>query len=159
MKLSSNQPAAVTERPDWTFRLLVAALFTVACWLLAMPFVPTIARCTMQRFHLQTDSFAMWAIQQPIPPMYSFANTTEVWNGPPNQGQAPAGKLDSQTVNHFPTRMFSFADGRARFLRDSSSKWFVLRSAYRGRSVSSVYRLDRVADSGWTATLIKENGS
>mgnify|MGYP001820419556 FL=1 len=148
------------QRPDWMYRILVTALLLVAVWLLAMPWVPAIARCTMKRFHLQTDSFAAWAIQQPIPPMYSFANTTEVRNRPPISADQPASEssgssednavLAGRFINHFPTREFTFANGRVRHLLDRSSRWFVFRSAYRGQTVESVYRLDPAAEHGWT---------
>jgi hypothetical protein len=152
------------QRPDWMFRILVTALFSVAVWLLAMPWVPAIARCTMNRFHLQTDSFAAWAIQQPIPPMYSFANTTEVRSrspkSPSQRALEPAGSkednavLASRFINHFPTREFTFANARVRHLLDRSSRWFVLRSAYRGQTVESLYRLDPVEEKGWTVTRV-----
>jgi hypothetical protein len=157
-----------TARPDWLFRTLVTALFAVALWLLAMPWVPAIARCTMQRFHLKTSSFGAWAIQQPIPPMYSFANTTEVRSRPPvtaaDRSTDPTvesendGVLASRTINHFPTREFTFASSRVRYLRDRSSKWFVLRSTYRGQTIESLYRLDP-EERGWSVKRMTDNVS
>jgi hypothetical protein len=137
----------------------VTALFAVAVWLLAMPWLPVIARCTMQRFHLQTESFAAWAIQQPIPPMYSFANTTEVRSLPPvsqetgSPIEAGPAVLAGRMINHFPTREFTFANARVRYLQADASRWFVLRSKYRGQSIQSVYRLDRSDDGGWQVML------
>lgn len=139
--------------PDWFYRILVSALAAVAIWLLAMPWVPTIAGCTMRRFHLQSDSFAVWAIQQPIPPMYSFANTAQVRTSAPTGDQD--GVLENRMINHFPTRMFTFANGRARYLLDDSDKWFVFQSSYRGQQVNSVYRLESHPDGGWISTSIK----
>ena len=163
----SDRPEA--QRPDWMFRILVTALLSVAVWLLAMPWVPAIARCTMNRFHLQTDSFAAWAIQQPIPPMYSFANTTEVRNRSPNSpdqhASEPTGSSEDNAVlagrfiNHFPTREFTFANARVRHLLDRSSRWFVLRSTYRGQTVESLYRLDPAAEKGWTVTRLDHKQS
>jgi hypothetical protein len=171
-------------KPDWFYRSLVAGLLVVAVWLLAMPWVPAIARSTMQRFHLRTDSFTAWAIQQPIPPMYSFANTTEVRNQPPASlayrspaargvivteatdvepaspsDLAPAAVVAGRMINHFPTREFTFANARVRYLRDGRSKWFVLRSRYRGQTVESIYRLEPSEGPGWTATLIEPQDS
>lgn len=166
---------------DWFYRLLVVVVFLVGVWLLAMPWTPAIARCTMKRFHLQTNSFAAWAIQQPIPPMYSFANRTEVRSGPPvvadrwpaehsleltgQDQREPSSPSDqefsevvaSRMINHFPTREFTFANARVRYLRDRRSMWFVLRSSYRGQEIRSVYRLDPCDDEGWTATLIESD--
>ncbi len=177
------------QRPDWAFRILVTALMSVAVWLLAMPWVPAIAGLTMHRFHLRTGSFAAWAIQQPIPPMYSFANTTEVWLSPPeadletshqaspleqsesivleravggedvHPGATSGSIIKGRMINHFPTREFTFANARVRYLRDRERKWFVLRSTYRGQTLKSVYRLDPAPDLGWTATLLDDNKS
>ena len=147
----------------------MTALFLVAGWLLAMPWVPAIARCTMNRFHLQTGTFVGWAIQQPIPPMYSFANTTEVRSRSPSEAadrsdelptsSGDSAVLASRFINHFPTREFTFANARIRYLRDRSSRWFVLRSAYRGQTVASLYRLDPVAEHGWSATRVVDEQS
>jgi hypothetical protein len=181
----NNSRDISTRRPDWLFRVLVTALFAVAGWLLAMPFVPGIAHCTMRRFHLQTNSFATWALQQPIPPMYSFANTTEVRDRPPevatpsllespvldsqvgeeNSRQfsgkhSSAGRIAGRMINHFPTREFTFANARVRYLNgDRTSKWYVLKSTYLGQSVQSVYRLDPFEDGGWTVKLIEHESS
>jgi hypothetical protein len=161
----ADQPSTASgfpsRRPDWSFRFLVTALFAVGVWLLAMPFFPAIARCTMQRFHLQTGSFAVWAIQQPIPPMYSFANTTEVRNFPPvdAKDETSTGRIAGRMINHFPTREFTFANARVRYLQDRHSKWFTLRSVYRGQTVKSVYRLDPTAENGWTVSRVDEIGA
>ncbi len=166
--VADPKPAACRDRdgyaepkPDWFFRTLVGVLFAASVWLLAMPFVPAIASCTMHRFHLKTGSYALWAIQQPIPPMYSFANTTEVRNLPPAaaKDEASTGRIAGRLINHFPTREFTFANGRVRYLLDRSSRWFVFKSTYRGQTLNSVYRLDPAAENGWTVTLLDENGS
>ncbi|MCA9138466.1 MAG: hypothetical protein KDB00_16960, partial [Planctomycetales bacterium] len=149
MNITTNQSESIDHpvTSDWFFRILVAALFAVAIWLLAMPWVPAIAGSTMRRFHLQTGSFAGWAIQQPIPPMYSFANTVQVRTSDPNTSiDDPSDVLAERMVNHFPTRMFTFANGRARYLLDDHEKWFVLRSSYRGQQVDSVYKLQQQPD-------------
>lgn len=149
---SCDSCRSTTSKPDCLYKILVIGLFAVAIWLLAMPWVPAIARCTMNRFHLQTRSFGAWALQQPIPPMYSFANTTEVRS----EGKKV---LASRTLNHFPTREFTFASARARHLLDRSSKWFVLHSAYRGQAIQSIYQLDPADLGGWKVTLVKNGES
>ena len=79
----TDTQAASHPDPDYAFRAITITLLLVAGWLLAMPWTPAIARSTMKRFHLQTESFLLWAIQQPIPPMYSFANKVKVTTSPP----------------------------------------------------------------------------
>lgn len=186
-----------TEKTDWGFRVFVGVIAVIAAWLIAMPWVPAIAKTTMNRFHLRTSSFAAWAIQQPIPPMYNFRNTTQIRSAPPmNAAKAAAeiaaretaiaslvdpllleldhggigggepivglatpsdsGILAGRTLNHFPTREFTFANGRARFLVGQSNRWFVLTSTYRGQTVRSVYELRRDADGIWIATRLPD---
>jgi hypothetical protein len=125
-----------------------------------MPWVPAIAESTMRRFHLHTNSFAVWAIQQPIPPMYSFANRTEIRTVPPAEqerqaedGQHGKGWIGGRMINHFPTREFTFANARLRYLRQRKPRWYRLRSTYRGQHVESLYRLQPAAGGGWKVTL------
>ncbi|MGB7343062.1 MAG: hypothetical protein WBD20_02520 [Pirellulaceae bacterium] len=144
--------------PDWSFRILRGVLFAAAAWLLLMPWCPPIAKCTMNRFHLRTGSFPAWAIQQPIPPMYSFANTVQVTDV---DSATSTEVIASRTINHFPTRIFTFANGRVRYLMDDHPKWVAMKSTYRGQSVQSLHRLDPpnqnsgVAAS-WTAKRIQQ---
>jgi len=163
------------ESSDWGFRGLLLVIVLCAAWLLATPWVPFVSHCWMNRYHLRTGSFVGWAIQQPIPSMYSGRNTTEVRNLPPGaslvglidpflldplfgdpalslSGGDSVGILARRTINHFPTREITFANSRARFLSDPQTKWFVLETSYRGLRLRSVYELQRTDSGEWTIT-------
>ena len=72
-----NQPR------DLSFYAIVALIALIALWLLLMPWIPGVAKQSLQRFHLRTPSFAVWAAQFPIPSMYNFANQYKVDEFPP----------------------------------------------------------------------------
>lgn len=173
------------EKPtDWGFRSLLFALGCVGLWLLMTPWIPGVSQSLMNRFHLRSGSFVVWAIQQPIPSMYSFRNTTEIRDLPldiaesglidpflldplfglPTIETGPAeslGILNGRTINHFPTREITFANSRYRYLSESrnpaqATRWFVLESTYRGRQLRSVYELTAADDGIWQMKRIDE---
>jgi len=47
--------------------------------------------------------------------------------------------IESGFVNHFPTRLFSFANARLRLLRDGEPRRFEFVSTYRGEAIESRY--------------------
>jgi len=179
MKLCSQGGGAAR---DLGFYLILVALALVSGWLLLMPWVPSIAESTMERFHLRSSSFAWWAVQQPIPAMYNFANRTEIRDLPPADhlvglvdpflldplateatNASPAdpsrrelGIVGGRMINHFPTREFTFANGRYRYLRGEDPRWFVLESRYRGSELSSTYELRPLPEGGWQVTLVAD---
>lgn len=133
------------QYPDLGFLAIVMLIATVAAWLLAMPFAPRVARATMDRFHLRGENFLVWAIQQPIPAMYNFANQYRVYGERPGWWEEEPSILVEQTiptlesgyVNHFPTRMITFANARYRLLGDRQERWYELHSTYRGQPVTT----------------------
>ena len=75
--MTENASEHETSR-DVGFLVICLLVCLHVIWLLLMPWVPGIAKATMNRFHLSSSSFAVWAIQFPIPTMYNFANQYEV---------------------------------------------------------------------------------
>jgi hypothetical protein len=166
------KPSTLPSKPDWGYRILLTVAAIVAAWLLLMPVCPPIIQSTMQRFHLRTPSFAWWAIQTPIPAMYNFKNTTEIrdlpppgeleglvdplWLSPLDDNTTELGVLATRTINHYPTREFTFANGRVRYLQDESPRWLVIESHYRGESLQSTYALSRDDASVWHMELTEE---
>lgn len=169
---------------DWGFRSLVCVLGCVGVWLLMMPWIPAVSQSLMNRFHLRSSSFAVWAIQQPIPSMYSFRNTTEIRDLPLDIGESglidpllldplfglptvqaasskPIGIVGGRTINHFPTREITFANSRHDYLSalqnpTQSNRWFVLESAYRGQKLRSIFQLSAKQDGTWEMTRVDE---
>jgi hypothetical protein len=131
---------------DFGFVGLVGLVMVVAGWLLTMPFCTFIQRTTLNRFHLQTQSFVVWAFQQPIPSMYNMYNRFEIrpspWRTEPNS------IWEKGTVNHFPLRMFTFGDNRRVFLRPDEFREIDIKSSYRGEHLHT----------RWTATPSSNGG-
>jgi len=127
-------PKLRQSKTDWLYRGILTTLAGVAVWLIAMPFSPFIQQTTLNRFHLQTGSFVAWAIQAPIPAMYSFYNRFRVealpWDA------KPFATPQTGTLNHFPVRLTTFARDRM-FLRDVDHRMITVRSDYRGRSLTT----------------------
>ncbi|MEM6779529.1 MAG: hypothetical protein AAF670_17880 [Planctomycetota bacterium] len=181
---SIPEPANNLPPKDWGFRGLMALAVLIAAWLLAMPWVPAISQSTMRRFHLQSTHFGWWAVQQAIPPMYSFRNTTEIRSTPPglhsdkivaselmdpilsdlnlvsdvSASTPDPGWISARTINHFPSREFTFGNGRYRYLRGHEPRYFILESQYRGQQLRSVYRLARDDNGVWKVTLRSPTG-
>jgi hypothetical protein len=85
------------RRGDRGYRGILVTVSVVTLWLLAMPFSRFVQQTTLNRFHLQTRSFLVWAIQAPVPAMYNFHNRYRV--EPPSLGVGPAAEPLTGTVN------------------------------------------------------------
>ena len=132
---------------DYGFIAIITLAIVVAVWLLLMPWIPAIARQTLDRFHLATPSFARWVVQFPIPSMYNCANEFKVQEIPPGLAD-PIIDDDWRYVNHFPARIITFGDGRYHYLLDREDRWFTLRSTYRGQTLESRIHLEPVGKRG-----------
>ena len=133
------------QKPDWLYRGILAVLACIAAWLIAMPISPFIQQTTLNRFHLQTRSFAAWAIQAPIPAMYSFHNRYQIEAVP--WDASPFSTPRTGALNHFPVRITTFATDRL-YLKQVDRRMITLRSDYRGRSLQTQ----------WIATLGVDGG-
>ncbi len=138
MRATKSDPSSAR---DFGFIAILLMVALIAAWLLLMPVVPSIAKETMQRFHLRSDSFAAFVAEFPIPTMYNFANRFEVKDFPPGLVDPIFGELDEgesfRYINHFPARAITFSGARYRHLRDGRDRWFTLESSYRGQGVRS----------------------
>ncbi|QEF96660.1 hypothetical protein Mal15_06880 [Stieleria maiorica] len=130
--MDSNEPHS---RRDPLFVLILLGVGVVSVWLLLMPFSPAIARATMKRFHLSTDSFAWWAVQAPVPAMYNFGNRYEIRDLPEGLITPVIDASRPRYINHFPTRVLTFANGRYSLLHPGQDRWVTLWSSYRGQTL------------------------
>ncbi|MEM9586822.1 MAG: hypothetical protein AAGA03_06040 [Planctomycetota bacterium] len=137
--MSSNPPAPATKDYGYLFLLVAAALIT--CWLAATPLVPKVAKTTMERFHLRSASFAAFAAQAPIPPMYSFANQAAVVTSHQTPVTGEPDRLDATSgyLNHYPTRALTFAGDRFRRLGSGGNTRLTIQSTYRGQKLHTEY--------------------
>ena len=99
-----------------------------------MPFSGFIQQTTFNRFHLQTRSFLVWAIQAPVPAMYNFHNRYRV--EPPSLGVGPAAEPLTGTVNHFPVRIYT-GNTRRFMMHDRARHMLTVESRYRGHSLTT----------------------
>jgi hypothetical protein len=156
-----------TKRRDFGFVAIVTLVGCHALWLLLMPVVPAIASATLHRFHLRTRSFSLWAVQQPIPSMYNFANRYEVSEISPyflsagflaNDFLAPVIETDNRRyINHFPTRVLTFANRREFYLADGTDRWVTLESTYRGQTLRSKYHAQPRSAGGFDMLRLSED--
>jgi hypothetical protein len=138
--------ANTSSRHDTGFIAIVALVAVIAIWLLLTPVVPSIASASLNRFHLRSRSFAVWAIQFPIPTMYNFANRFEV-------RKVPVGPIDpileengKRYLNHFPARVLTFFNTRYRHLNEGTDRWVTIESSYRGQTVTTRFHAKPKAD-------------
>ncbi len=146
------------KRTDHGFRIIVTLVVANAIWLLLMPWVPGIASATLHRFHLRTESFSLWAIQQPIPSMYNFANRYEVDEIPPGFFEPIIEVDEKRYINHFPTRILTFANTRYRYLNEGTDRWVTIDSTYRGQSLETRFHAKPLASGGFEMVRLSEAG-
>ena len=142
--------------------ILFAIIVVAALWISALPLSAAVQETFLRRFHLASANFPGWAIQQTIPSMYTFEN--KVWTSPEplmqfevdqldnEESRNPIGStgqergIESNTVNHFPTRLATFADMRHQ-LKQNPNGYFYLRSRYRGKEIKTTYKIEPGTDS------------
>lgn len=123
-------------------------------WLAAMPFRSEIQRATLERFHLATPSYPAWATLQIIPPMYNLENqyrysipVERELNGLPGSQESSRIGLTSYSekgyVNHFPARLITFFDNRARLLSQSPEAILRIESRYQAEKMVTTWIVER----------------
>lgn len=129
---------------------LLGTVGLIATWLIAMPVCPAIQRWTIDRFHLATPSFALWMLQQPIPPMYNLENRYWFSQRPLSDAELtthPPPGVETAMLNHFPARAVTFAAGRLATVKHQREAWLYLRSRYRDSQRITAYHLTPVPGS------------
>lgn len=140
------EPHSSPAKRDPLFVGVLLLVCGVAIWLLLMPFFPAIAAVTLRRFHLQGDSFAAWAVQAPIPTMYNFSNRYEVRDLPEGFIVPVLDTTKPRYINHFPVRVFTFADGRWTLLHSGQDRWITCWSSYRGQTLQTKWHAKPISE-------------
>lgn len=122
---------------DPFFVVILVGVCCVSLWLLLMPWCPGIARQSMKRFHLASDSFPLWAAQAPIPAMYNFGNRYEVRDLPEGLMTPVFDSSEPRYINHFPLRVLTFANKRYVLLSPGQDRWLTVWSEYRGQMLET----------------------
>lgn len=144
MNASEQSPGRAGRDP--LFVMIVLAVCAVAIWLLLMPFFPAIARVSLRRFHLCTESFPLWAIQAPVPAMYNFGNQYEIRDLPEDLITPVLDSRRPRFINHYPPRIVTFANGRYALLHPGQDRWLTYWSSYRGQTLETKVHLKPVGD-------------
>ncbi len=131
--------------------------------LLAQPFSTVVQNVRLKQFHLQQDSFPLFAVNHFIPPMYSFAN--EIWytnklvDFAEIESQEGAADVFHYWLNHYPTRFVSFdIIGRQKFFDDDPPRYLYVRSKYRDSAWRTIYEL-RLEDGVMSLNALKSDGA
>ncbi|MGE3980398.1 MAG: hypothetical protein AB7F70_03110 [Candidatus Omnitrophota bacterium] len=107
---------------------------------------PGLRERSLAQFHLTCPTFIGWALNQPIPAMYNFANEIWIGNRPKNATKEfPVGtsfKHYYTWLNHYPLRVITFSWYRSMILKDVDYKFISLRSTYRNTFVETCYYLN-----------------
>ena len=141
--------------------VLFAIIAIAGLWIAALPLSAAVQEAYLRRFHLASANFPCWAIQQTIPSMYNFENKVWVCPEPLMQfeidelkneetkiADSSAGEADgiqSTVVNHFPTRIATFADKRIQLKRYPNG-YLYLRSRYRGKEIKTTFKVEPGTD-------------
>lgn len=107
---------------------------------------PEFQKRAITQFHLTSPSFLVWAVNQPVPAMYNFANEIWIGNRPKNaSNEIPLGspfKYYYTWVNHYPLRVVTFSWYRSMIYKDKDYKYISMRTAYRNTFVETCYYLN-----------------
>lgn len=107
---------------------------------------PESRKSSIAQFHLTRPSFLTWAVNQPVPAMYNFANEIWIGNRPKNTTpEFPQGTPFTYYytwVNHYPLRVVTFSWYRSMIHTDKDYKYISLRTTYRDTFVETCYYLN-----------------
>ncbi len=143
---------------------LLLIILAAGTWMAALPLSTSVQQTFLRRFHLASSNYPAWAVQQIFPSMYNFENkywfshrplSQDVINKLSNEDtrivNATGGmtvrrdtgvdsEIVSNMINHFPTRVATFADERIH-LKDNPKGLYYFRTRYRGQEIKSTFKL------------------
>ena len=151
---------AVFSTNDRLAKLILCLHLPVVAYLLLLPLLPSIKLFALEKSHLRTENFFLWAITQPIPAMYSFEHRFELYtqdtttssNEPMETSKikeflgAKCSALDGKKLSgfrtHYPGGLFSNVYYHVPFvLRKNKQYEVILRSKYHSESIESLIQL------------------
>jgi len=145
--------------------ILLLAILAAGLWMAALPLSTQVQQTFLRRFHLASSSYPVWAIQQTVPSMYNFENKYWFSHRPMSQdvidqlaseetrivntkgistvrrNTGSETEIVSNMVNHFPTRVATFADERIH-LKDNPKGFYYFRTRYRGEEIKTTFKLE-----------------
>ena len=115
-------------------------LLAIISWLVLHLTTTAVPSCTLNRFHLQTNSFLGWSLQQIVPSMYSFENSYE-FRADQEVPAVVTAFAKTRQLNHFPLRVVTFFDGRYALFHSGNGGDLVVTSRYRNLEISSQWNV------------------
>jgi hypothetical protein len=135
----------IRSAKDFSGLTLSVAITASALVTISILFSQAMTDAALKRFHLASDSYPVWALQQCVPRMYNFEN--KIWFAASIKDLTAAeGKSDGMyeaTLNHFPARHITYGDLRTRQFRQSDSAIFKMKSSFRGRHLTSIWEIKK----------------
>ena len=126
-------------------KIFYGLIASVCIFFVLKAFVPSIQRICIKQFHLRSASFFQWALLQPLPWMYSYANEV-CWTDNIN----PKACLDFHErayprfhtwLNHYPLRFVTFTYQRPNFVLTETDQYIHLKSRYKNQELTTTYKI------------------
>lgn len=132
-------------RSRWGLQIFYIGLWLVAFVCAGAPFSRPVVSLLMANHHFRPQSWTAWIVLQPVPKMYSFANTCWIGKAPLLE-QKPEFQSENRFlrerfwVNHYPARKARF-DGGREALGLGIDHYVYVRSVYFGYSETTGFRV------------------
>lgn len=110
-RLSQFLHSAFAQR-DWGAMLILGWIVIVMGWSASMVFSTTMRDMALKRFHLTSNSFLCWVVNQSVPSMYNHENRIQFTNQLLGNDSFDVNDetYATKTLNHFPIRYITFGD-------------------------------------------------
>ena len=122
---------------------IVAWIIVVIGWSVSMVFSTVMRDMALKRFHLESESFLCWAINQSVPSMYNHENRIQFTNqliadGPFDPDDESYVKA---TLNHFPARYITFGDQVPRSFSKTRHGTFEMESRFADTTLTTRWEI------------------
>ena len=122
---------------------IVAWIIVVIGWSVSMVFSTVMRDMALKRFHLESESFLCWAVNQSVPSMYNFENRVQFTNQLIGDGpfDATDETYDKATLNHFPARYITFGDMVPRCFSKTRQGTFEMESRFADTTLTTRWEI------------------
>ena len=158
MKRTLNFIRDCYRQRDWAASLLGVAILATSLAALSILFSKQMKVASLERFHLASDSYGIWAAHQLVPSMYNFENKIVFSNLADNfddvDDQDPT--LITQTLNHFPARHVTFGHFRKQHFGKHDQATFQMTSSFQNQRLKSTWKIDKRDGKLWVTRVDKQ---
>lgn len=139
---------SIFRHHDWGAALLFSWIIVVVGWSISMLFSTVMKDMALKRFHLASESFLCWAVNQSVPAMYNHENQIQFSNQ--LLGDEPFGSNDAtyvkETLNHFPARFITFGNQIPRCFQRQQQGTFEMRSRFADTTLTTRWEIQKNAE-------------